>query len=293
MELGIITDEVHPDFATATVLISEWGLPLAEVRVVNGKNVTQLTDEAAAEAAATLHRHGLRVSAIASPVFKSPFDERPSAVAADFGLSGAVSVEAQLRVLERSCELANLFGTRLVRVFTFLRVPWSESVVNEAVRRMVAAAEVAARHDVVLAVENEPVCVVGTGAELGAFIRLLDEALPPKLRAHVGALWDPGNALADGELNAFPDGYEALPKGRIEHVHLKNASTLPARMGTFVPLDEGLIDYEGQFKALLADGYKGAVVLEPHYAPAGLDPAAAAERCVRAAQRLLSSAGAG
>ncbi len=289
MELGIITDEVHADFETACEHISRWGLPIAEVRNVNGKNVTQLDDDEAAQAAAAVRRVGLRVSAIASPVFKSPFDEAAEPANADFSVAGAVTVAEQLALLERSCHLAKLFDTRLVRVFTFLRVPWSDEVVTEVVERMVRAVEVAARHDVVLAVENEPACVAGTGAELGDFFARLDAALGPELRRHVGALWDPGNALALGEDKPYPDGYAALAKDRIVHVHLKDAATVPVTFGSFVPLGEGLVDYPGQFAALRRDGYAGSVVLEPHYAPEGMETTAAAKLCVDAAHRLLSA----
>lgn len=289
MELGIITDEVHEDFATACEHIGRWALPWAEVRNVNGKNVTQIDDDEVARAVAAVQANGLKVSAIASPVFKSPFDEKAQAGDADFSVADAVTVDAQLELLERACELAKLFDTNMVRVFTFLRIPWSEAVVDEIVRRMVRAAQVAARHDVILAVENEPACVVGTGAELGAFFAKLDAALSPELRRHVGALWDPGNALSLGEKEPYPEGYEALPKDRLVHVHLKDATAVPATFGTFVPLGEGRVDYAGQFAALRRDGYEGSVVLEPHYAPAGMETAVAAEECVRAAQRLLAA----
>ncbi|HLV11363.1 MAG TPA: TIM barrel protein, partial [Trueperaceae bacterium] len=199
MELGIITDEVHSDFAVACEHAARWGLPLVEVRNVDGKNVVLLSDAEAEAAAATVKRLGLRVSAIASPVFKSPLDERGEAGAVDFTVAGAVTVADQLELLERACALARRFGTRLVRVFTFLRVPATDEVLDAVAAHMARAAEVAARHDVVLAVENEHACVVGTGADLGRFFARLDRVMAPALAPHVGALWDPGNALAAGE----------------------------------------------------------------------------------------------
>ena len=256
---------------------------------MNGKNVTQLDDDEVSHAVEVVRANGLRVSGIASPVFKSPFDEKAVAGEADFSVADAVTVDAQLALLERSCLLAQRFDTPLVRVFTFLRVPWSDAVIDEVVKRMLRAVEVAARHGVVLAVENEPACVVGTGAELAAFMTKLDAALSPELRRHVGALWDPGNALALGEDQPYPRGYDVLPKDRLVHVHLKDLADRPAAFGTFVPLGEGQIDYIGQFAALRRDGYQGSVVLEPHYAPAGMATTAAAEVCVRAAQQLLSA----
>lgn len=289
MELGIITDEVHTDFATACEHIGKWGLPLAEIRNVDGKNVTLLTDGEAASALRSVRRHGLRVSAVASPVFKSPFDEVAPAGMADFSIAGADSVDAQLALLERACVLALRFDTRLVRVFTFLRVPWSHAVVSEVVSRMSLAAAIAQKHDLVLAVENEPACVVGTGAELAEFFSMLDAALPSSLRHHVGALWDPGNALALGEAAPYPDGYAALPKDRLVHVHVKDTTTVGAGFGGFVPPGQGLIDYAGQFAALRRDGYAGSVVLEPHYAPPDTSTTDAALACVTATRRLLAA----
>ncbi|MFO7546276.1 MAG: sugar phosphate isomerase/epimerase family protein [Trueperaceae bacterium] len=290
MELGIITDEVHSDFQTACEHVAAWGVPLIEIRNVDGKNAVLLEDDEVARALETVRRHGLRVSGIASPVFKSPLDERPTGASADFIVAGAETVDAQLRLLERACMLAKRFDTRLVRVFTFLRVPWSDAVVDDVAKHMARAAEIAAEHDVVLAIENEPACVVGTGDELGRFFARLDALLPEALRRHVGALWDPGNALAIGEERPYPDGYRALPAGRLVHVHLKDLGAEPASFGTFVPLGKGRIDYEGQFLALENDGYGGSVVLEPHYAPAGMDSAAAAKVCVDAARTVLAAA---
>lgn len=290
MELGIIADEVHAEFEVACESIRDWGLPLVEVRNVDGTNVTLSSDADVDRAVATVRRTGLRVSGIASPVFKSPLDERATDAAADFAVAGAETVDAQLELLGRACELARRFDTRLVRIFTFLRVPWSDEVVDTIARRVVRAAEVARQHDVVLAIENEPACVVGSGVELGRFFARLDPLLPENLRPHVGALWDPGNALAIGEAAPYPDGYRAVPADRLVHVHLKDLGNEPASFGTFVPIGQGRIDYRGQFAALRRDGYRGSVVLEPHYAPAGVDPVEAAATCVEAARAELASA---
>jgi len=290
MELGIIADEVHASFETACSHIAQWGLPLVEVRNVDGRNVTLLDDAALDDAVATVRRHGLRVSAVASPVFKSALDERPSDAAADFAVPGLVTVADNLALLERACVAARRFDTRLVRIFTFFRVGWDEDVVARVAGHIVRAAEVARRHDVVLAVENEPVCVVATGAELGRFFERLDALLPAELHPHVGALWDPGNALAAGEPAPFPDGYAAVPARRLVHVHLKDLGRAPASFGTFVPLGQGRIDYRGQFRALARDGYRGSVVLEPHYAPPGVDPLDATHTCVEAARAELAVA---
>ena len=290
MELGIIADEVHADFERACARIREWNLPWVEVRNVGGTNVTLLDDDAVGRAADVVRAAGLRVSAVASPVFKSNLDESPPADGIDFAVPGVETVDAQLELLDRACAIANRFDTKLVRIFSFLRLPAADDEVLDLVAsRVVRAAEVAARHDVVLAVENEPACIVGTGAELGRFFERFDAVAPERARNHVAALWDPGNALGLGE-TPYPDGYRSVPKDRLAHVHLKDLGADPAAFGTFVPIGQGRVDYDGQFAALLRDGYAGPVVLEPHYAPEGVPSDEAARVCVEAARESIARA---
>ncbi len=288
MELGIITDEVADDLEVACRHISEWGLTFVELRMLWGRNVVELDEADVLRALALMRRHDLRVTAIASPVFKSPLDEQPRAQRADFALEGVDSMEAQLELLDRACALANRFDAPMVRVFTFWREDWTDAVTADLVAKLRQAAEVARRHDVVLAIENEPVCLVGTGHELGRLCTALVDALPPELVPHLGALWDPGNALAAGEDPPYPDGYEALNGLRLAHVHLKDLRFDEAGHPVFVPLGEGRVDYAAQLTRLHADGYDGKLVLEPHYRPAGKTREEAAHACVVATQRLLA-----
>jgi sugar phosphate isomerase/epimerase len=65
----------------------------------------------------------------------------------------------------------------------------------------------------------------------------------------------------------FPDDYERLPKARIGHVHCKNVKRTGDAKKPFEwePVDVGLVDWVGQFKALKRDGYHHAVSLETHW----------------------------
>src|SRR5690554_4347431 len=287
-ELGIINDEVTTDFEETCGLIREWGMRLVELRVLWGSNILLLEDAQLEEAAAIVKRHGLTVSGISSPVFKSPLDGRPLEREADFSLPGVESFESQLELLERACLIARRFDTRLVRVFSFWRQEWTAEVDGQLVDRFARAADLARSHDVVLAIENEPVCIVGSGAELGRLNSLLQESLEPDQLAHLGLLWDPGNARAMGEVDAFPAGFEAVSGPELLHVHVKDLVFTDAGKPQFVPTGEGLLDYRGQFQALADSGYSGSIVLEPHYQPAGTPDAASALKCVRATQELLS-----
>ena len=287
-QLGIINDEVSADFEEACRHIRDWGLDLVELRTLWGKNILELSEDKLAEAEKTLTQYDLKVTAIASPVFKSPRDGQPVAASGDFQLSGHESIEAQLELLEHACTLANRFNTDYVRIFSFWREPWSNEIAEDVADKLIQAAEVARGYEVTLAVENEPVCIVGTGQELGDLFRLIEQKNPAALD-NLGALWDPGNALCGGEAIPYPDGYRALDIDTLVHVHLKDP-ILEGDTCRFVPLGEGELPYVDQFKQLQADGYKGVVVLEPHYQPGGEASPEAAERCVKAAQQVLAKA---
>ena len=284
--LGIITDEVSSDFARACELVSEWGLSHVELRVLWGKNILQLSEEEVAEVKRILDQYGLAVTGIASPVFKSPLDGKPREVEADFALSGSETLEGQLELLTQTCELCDTFDTKLIRVFTFWDEPWSDALVATVAEKLLQAALIAQQYDKVLAIENEPVCSVGTGRELGALLKVLEARATADLRPYLGGLWDPGNALAAGE-TPYPNGYEALKDRRVVHVHLKDLTFTPEGEPTFVPVGEGQVDYAGQLHALAEAGYEGAFVLEPHYNPEDMAQEEAAKACVTAAQTFL------
>ncbi len=81
-------------------------------------------------------------------------------------------------------------------------------------------------------------------------------------------VWDAANAYVAGEI-PFPDGYRKLPVDRIAHVHAKDCY-LDGPKPIWGPVGACNVDWKGQFAALLADGYSGAVSLETHWpGPAG------------------------
>jgi len=72
-----------------------------------------------------------------------------------------------------------------------------------------------------------------------------------------------------GELDAFPGGWDALPKGRIHHCHVKNAVKDATGKIVWSPVDKGYIDWAAQFRAFEKIGYSDAVNLETHWRGAG------------------------
>ncbi len=286
LELGIISDEVGDDLERSCDLIRDWGMSLVELRTLWGKNILELSDAELGRARDIVRDHGLAVSAIASPVFKSPLSGEAKVVDADFALEGSERFEEQLALLDRSLALCDFFDTRMVRVFTFWREPWHGDLALGIANKLQQAAERALAAGRLLVVENEGVCSVGTGWQLGALDTVLRSVAEEQLDA-IALLWDPGNALAAGEANPFPDGYAALDPGRVAHVHLKDALVDEHGTATFVPLGMGAVDYGGQLRQLVRDGYGGALVLEPHYRPEGMALEEATRLAVEAARSLI------
>lgn len=259
--VAVINDEITQDFGRACEITSrEFGMDWIELRAMWGKNLLKLDAKEIEEARRILEKNKLRVTDIASPLFKvdwpgaptSKFSPKRDQFNADF------TFEQQDEVLERSIELAKAFHTDRVRFFDFWRLEDQASYRAAINEKLQDAAEKAGKKGIILVLENEGACNTGTGAEAA---KVLSAVKSRNLMLN----WDPGNAATLGE-NPYPDGYKLLPKDRIGHCHCKDAkkSTNSSKY-EWAPMGGGIIDWVGQFKALKRDGYKLAVSLETHW----------------------------
>ncbi|WP_274361959.1 sugar phosphate isomerase/epimerase family protein [Paenibacillus thermotolerans] len=257
--LGVLTDEVSERYEEALDWAAEQGLAHVEVRIVNGRNAAQLSDEQAHEVRRLAEARGLYISAIASPLFKCALDpSRPVASGDTFG-QPEESVEAHHEKLSRVIAIAKILGTERIRIFSFWREEHPELHREEIVRHLSLAAKVAEEEGVKLLLENEPSCNGGVAEEVADLVRSVDS---PALRA----LWDPGNEAYAGK-EAYPAGYGAV-KELIGHVHLKDAHFGRNGEARCVPLGSGDVPVIAQLRALAADGYDGLYTIETHFIPA-------------------------
>ena len=259
--VAVINDEVTQDFGRACEVIArEFGLEWIELRGMWNKNIVNLDAKEVEEARRLLEKYKLRVTDIASPLFKvdwpgapkSAFSPKTPQFGADF------TYEQQDEVLDRSIALAKAFQTDRVRCFDFWRLEDQAPYRTAMNERLLAAAKVAEKKGVILILENEPGCNTGTAVEAA---KVLPAVQSPAFMLN----WDPGNAAARGEI-PYPDGYKLLPKERIGHCHCKDAVKRPdGRDYEWAAMGRGLIDWTGQFAALKRDGYHFAVSLETHW----------------------------
>lgn len=264
--VAVINDEIGQDFDHSCSIASrEFGMEWLEIRGMWNKNVLKLDANEVAEARRILEKYKLRVTDIASPLFKVDWPGAPKSkyspskrdqFNADF------TFDQQGEVLERSVELAKAFETDRVRCFDFWRLE-DQAPYREAINaKLQEAANTAGKKGIILLLENEPACNTSTAAES---IKLLNAVSSPSLMLN----WDPGNAASRGE-KAYPDGYNLLPKNRIGHCHCKDAVKGNGKKEyDWAPMGGGVIDWTGQFAALKRDGYHFAVSLETHWRGAG------------------------
>ncbi|PYU50981.1 MAG: sugar phosphate isomerase [Acidobacteria bacterium] len=157
--VAVINDEISQDFGHACEVASrEFGMEWIELRGMWNKNLLKLDAKEVEEARRILEKNKLRVTDIASPLFKvdwpgapkSKYSPKRDQFNADF------TFEQQDEVLERSIELAKAFHTDRVRFFDFWRLDDQaryRTAINEKLRN---AAEAAPKKDVILVLVKKP-----------------------------------------------------------------------------------------------------------------------------------------
>jgi len=282
--VSVINDEISQDFGHVCEIASkEFGMGWIELRSMWKKNIVSLDEKEVAEARRLLEKYQLKVTDIASPLFKVDWPGAPKSKFSEPGSFGAnFTFEQQDEVLSRAISMAKAFGTERVRLFDFWRLedqaPY-RSAMNDRLRD---AAEKAAKNGILLILENEPACNTATGAEAA---KVLTAVQSPSFMLN----WDPGNAAASGEI-PYPDGYKLLPKDRIGHCHCKDVIK-KGKKYDWAPMGGGLIDWAGQFKALKADGYRYALSLETHWTGGGT-PEECSRKSWAGMKKLLQQTGA-
>lgn len=260
--VSVINDEISQDFGHACEVASkEFGMHWIELRSMWNKNIVALDEKEVAETSRLLEKYQLKVTDVASPLFKVDWPGAPkSKYSESKSFNADYNINQQDEVLDRAIAMAKAFKADRIRCFDFWRLedqaPYREAM-NEKLRD--AAAKVA-KQGMILVLENEPACNTATAHEA---VNVLSAVQEPSFMLN----WDPGNAGASGEI-PYPDGYNLLPKDRIGHCHCKDVIKKGAKFD-WAPMGGGIIDWVGQFKALKRDGYHFAVSLETHWHGAG------------------------
>ena len=283
--LAVINDEITQDFELACKIASQdFGLQWIELRGMWDKNITTLSDKEVADARRILAEHKLRVTDLASPLFKTDWPGAPRSDQSETRdqFHADFDANAQDKLLEHCIALAKAFETDRIRCFDFWRLADQKPYRVAINGRLRNAAARCARDNIVLLLENEMSCNTATGEEAAAVLAAIPER-------NLMLNWDPGNAAALGT-TPYPDGYALLPKDRIGHCHAKDVVRKPDHKYEWAAVGAGVVDWVGQLKALDRDGYRHAVSLETHWRGAGT-PEASTRISMDGLKKSLVSAG--
>lgn len=246
--LSAFGDEIAVKLHEQLDVLADLQIGYLELRTAWGKNVLDLDDAEADKVAGLCAHRGIRVSAIGSPLGKSPI---------------STPMEEEVRKLDRIMRTAEIVGTQRLRVFSYYPPDIStnaryDEYVESAAERLAQLADHAARHGYTLMLENEKEIVGDTVDRCAAILRLLN-------RPNVTFVWDPANFVQVGERNVTTRGWPILGDA-VGYVHIKDAFLAD---GAVCAAGEG----DGEVPALLtnlrAAGYQGFLALEPHLAIAG------------------------
>jgi len=269
-KLGVLTDGISRDLRHALGVMAEVGLTHAELQFVGDKEVGDLSPAEMKEAKGLIDGHGLAVSCISRHNFAGM-------AVRDIAVGDAAHTK-HMDGLKRCIDMAHEFGSPLVRIMSFNKEMilfashgadhWqmAKGAWDRLPTLLAPPVRLAEDEGVTLVLETGNNAMVTSG-QLGR--RLVDE-IGSK---HLKILWDPANSLYCTE-PAYPDGFEALRRGALGHIHMKDSivaiatATVEARelgTGQMAPFLEPIA------AGLKADGYDGAISLESIYRPDGGD----------------------
>jgi len=281
--LGAITDEFSPDLNVAAPAMAALGLYSGELRLLGNRNAVELSVAELREAKRILSGHGIEIAVLAAPLLKCEcpgIDDIENAPGRDvFGSAYSFADQEDLAV--RSFEAAHATGARMVRVFSFWRVPEPAAIFDRIAAELRALAEAAERWGLIIGLENEQACNVGTSTDAAKMVAAVDH---PNLQI----VWDPANSHVSGQ-PAFPEGYQSLPLAKLAHIHVKDCRMV-AGAPVWCRLGDGEVEWRQIVGALQTQGFAGRVHLETHCRGANGDKLEASRECATVLHDMEASA---
>jgi 3-dehydroshikimate dehydratase len=245
--LSAFADEVTDDFKGQVDFLKSEKVGFIEIRFVNKKNVVDLTQSELRDSNQLMRDHGVRVSAVASPVGKIRID---------------APFQPHLEKFRRAIDAALFFEAPFIRVFSFYPPDGGaiETYRTEVIERMRKMAELLQNTNLVMVHENEK-DIYGSSAE--NCVDLVKSIDSPKLRL----AYDPANFVWGEKITNSFDVCWQMMKPYVVHVHIKDWKLGSDNVGSMP--GEG----DGQIRNLLEDlavmKYKGFLTLEPHLKSGG------------------------
>ncbi|HYD07670.1 MAG TPA: TIM barrel protein [Reyranella sp.] len=283
LALAVIGDEIGPSLPEMLSFCSENDVHRLDMRTVDGRNLLGMTLDEVDAIGRQLRAAGIEVPTFVSPVLKwSAPGKAPAGGKVDFAFDPSTCPNRD--PLAHAFEVAVVLGASKIRVFSFLR--YAGFAPHDLEAAMGRLADLAARNDVTVEIENEPVCNIGSVAELAAYFAArakaaLEEEPSPMIRplVDISNSWSIGQPPSDDDI--------ATLGPLVDLIHLKDRD-LEARRT--VPLGDGKVPWARELTRLMSHVTAPEVVasLETHCPQDGRNATA---RSVVALRRIASEIG--
>ncbi len=246
-KLSAFADEVTDDFLGQVQYLAKEGVGYIEPRFIDQKNIMDLSKDELSEARKKITDHGLKVSAIGSPIGKVKLDE---------------PFDAHLDKFKHAVELAVYFETPFIRMFSYY-APEGKDINDyrdEVLERMARKVEVVKDVDVTMVHENEANIYGHTAQNCADMVEAINS---PKFKL----VYDPANFVWGEKNTKNVETCWPIMKPYVVHIHIKDWKLGAPDVGS-IP-GQG----DGQIKELLAElaamNYDGCMTMEPHLQSGG------------------------
>lgn len=246
LALAVIGDEIGPTLDEMISFCAENDVRRLDMRTVGGRNLMGMTLDEVAGIARTIEKAGLSIPTFVSPVLKWPMPGKEAAGGkVDFAFDPTTCPADD--PLAHAFDVAIVLKARKLRVFTHLRYPGYQPL--DLVPRFERLADLALTYSVDVEIENEPVCNVGSVAELAQFFAEYPEPRSSAVKPLVDIAngWSIGAPPGDADIGLLAPYVDAI--------HLKDRDMTAKRT---VPMGDGDIPWADELRRLL----RGVVVPE-------------------------------
>ena len=235
-------DEIDNMLIPQLETVTKLGMQYISLRSADKKGIANFSvEEFEEEVLPKLKEYGVKVSSIGSPIGKVGIKDE----------EGFLKQKDQLEVM---CQIANLLGTKYIRMFSFFMPAGEDPAIyrDEVIAKLREFLAIAKKYDVILMHENEKDIYGDVGSRCLDLLSTIDDP-------SFVAAFDFANYVQCGE-----DTMECWNMTRpwIKYIHIKDAITTDKEN---VLCGTG----EGQIKQILdlainKEGYEGFLTLEPH-----------------------------
>jgi sugar phosphate isomerase/epimerase len=259
LALAVIGDEIGPSLPEMLSFCAENDVRRLDMRTVDGRNLLGMDLDEVDAIGKQLRAAGISVPTFVSPVLKwAAPGKAPAGGKVDFAFDPKTCPKED--PLAYAFDVAVVLGATRIRAFSFLRYAgFAPSDLDAVVARLL---DLAARNEVIIELENEPVCNIGSLPELAAyFAAYLGTSLDDQPSRLFHPLVDISNSWSVGQPPSDADIATLGPL--VDLIHIKDRDLAARRT---VPVGEGQVPWAQELTRLLGHVEAPEVVasLETH-----------------------------